>query len=92
MILVWTVIAGLAVYAAARSIASEEGPFSSFLRLRDWAGQASWWGRGLHCAACLSFWGGLLAAILVGAENWRQFLLEWGAIAAVATILWRVIG
>jgi hypothetical protein len=92
MILVWVVMAGLAVYAAARSIASEEGPFSLFLRLRDRAGQATWWGRGVHCAACLSFWGGLFAALLVGADTWRQFLLLWGAIAAIATILWRVVG
>jgi hypothetical protein len=92
MILVWVVIAGLAVYAVARSIASEEGPFSLFLRLRDRAGQTTWWGRGLQCGACLSFWGGLLVALLIGAENWQQFLILWGAIAGIATILWRVVG
>jgi hypothetical protein len=92
MILVWIVIAGFAVYEAARSLASQEGPFSLFLKIRDKAGQATWWGRGLHCAECLSFWGALIAAFLVGPETWQQFLLVWGAIAGIATILWRVIG
>jgi hypothetical protein len=92
MILVWVLISGLAVYEASRSIASEEGPFSLFLRLRDRAGQATWLGRGIQCGSCLSFWGGLIAALLVGYDTWQQFLLLWGAIAGIATILWRVVG
>ena len=92
MILAWILIAGLAVYKVARAIASEEGPFSIFLRWRDHLGQGSWIGRGFNCVSCLSFWGGLFAALLIGPQNWRELLLMWGAVGGIATILWRYFG
>ena len=92
MTCLWWLIGSFAVYEAARTIATGEGPFSIFLKLRDRVGQNSWFGRGLNCGACLSFWGGLIAAALIWPNTWREFLLLWGGIAGGATLLWRVIG
>lgn len=92
MIWLWWLIGSFAVYEAARTLATGEGPFSLFLKLRDAVGQKTWFGRGLHCGDCLSFWGGLIAAALIGPSSWQQFLLLWGGIAGMATLLWRVIG
>jgi hypothetical protein len=92
MILAWFLIASFAVYKIARGMASEEGPFSLFLKWRDWLGEATWVGRGFHCMSCISFWAGLAAALLIGASSWRELLLLWGGIAGLATALWRLFG
>ena len=92
MIFIWFLVAGFAVYKMARGMASEEGPFSLFLKWRDYLGESTWLGRGFHCVSCLSFWGGLFAAILIGPANWRELLLLWAGIAGLATALWRLFG
>jgi hypothetical protein len=60
------VLAVLATYRIAHMIAREDGPFDVFARLRGAVGQEHWYGRGLHCVLCLSFWIALPAAIIAG--------------------------
>lgn len=91
----WVILAGLANYKAAHMLSQDgdDGPFDLFKRLRDWAGMDTWWGKGLHCFSCTSFWGALIAALLL----WlglpvNLFLLMWGAIATISFIVWRYFG
>lgn len=56
-------IAALAVYQIAYSVARLDGPFDVFARLRHRAGQRSWIGRGLHCPMCVAFWLGWTVAL-----------------------------
>lgn len=88
----WFLIASFAVYKVARMLATEEGPFSLFLKWRDRWGEKTWIGRGFHCVSCISFWAGLACAFLIGPANWRELLLLWGGIAGLATAWWRLFG
>ncbi len=88
-------VCALAVYRAAYALAREDGPFDLFSWWREFLGQRNWIGRGFHCPMCLSFWGALLAALLlVRLERlgWNDtLLLGWGAIAGACAVLhwWR---
>lgn len=55
----------LAVWRAAVMFTEDEGPFGCFLWLREHIDpyQKSWVGRGLNCAWCVSWWGGLVTAL-----------------------------
>lgn len=91
---VWVIIASLANYKAAHMISQDgdDGPFDVFKLWRDYVGTANWIGKGFHCFSCTSFWGGLVATILVStmfAFTISQFLLVWGAIATISFIVWR---
>lgn len=91
----WVLLAGLADYRAAHMLSQEgdSGPFDIFTRLRTKVGKTSWVGRGLHCFSCCSFWGGLVAALLLSSGlPWNLFLLVWGAVSAVAFAFWRYFG
>lgn len=86
-------LAVLAAYRIARMIAMEDGPFDAFSRLQERAGgNKTWVGRGLACPLCVSFWVALAAAGLVGAQDWRGFVLLWGGIAGGAVLLHKVVG
>jgi hypothetical protein len=91
----WVIIAGLANYKAAHMLSQDgdDGPFDLFKKLRDKAGTEIWYGKGLHCFSCVSFWGALIASLLL----WptvpvNHFLLIWGAVATVAYMVWRFFG
>lgn len=94
---VWIVIASLANYKAAHMISQDgdDGPFDIFKKWRSFVGTTSWIGRGFHCLSCTSFWGALVAALLVGTFYpfmFSQFLLVWGAIATLSFCVWRYFG
>lgn len=68
------VMAPFAVYRVAMMLASEEGPFALFEKLRNLYTNNDWIGRGIRCPACLSFWGGLIMATLIALiGNWIVF-------------------
>lgn len=91
----WVLIAGLANYKAAHMLSQDgdDGPFDLFKKLRDKVGTETWYGKGLHCFSCVSFWGALVASLLL----WpivpvNHFLLIWGSVATVAYMVWRFFG
>lgn len=91
----WVILAGLANYKASHMLSQDgdDGPFDIFKKLRARVGKTNWIGKGLHCFSCTSFWGGLVAALLVGLGlPWNLFLLVWGAVATMAFIVWRYFG
>ncbi len=98
MIPLWilVVFAGLANYKASHMISQEgdDGPFDLFKRFRDKAGNETWFGRGIHCFSCTSFWGALIATSLIGSDvfTWYHFLLIWGAISTISFMIWRYFG
>lgn len=77
----------LAVYRVSYLITHEEGPLGVFAKLRGAIdpNQRTWVGRGLNCVLCVSFWAGLLGAVIVGA-TWLEWLAVCGAI-----VLWREV-
>lgn len=97
MIQPFDLLAGaLAVYRVSYLIAREDGPFDLAAWVREKLGQANWIGRGFHCPLCLSFWGALLAALMLAAHGRLEassdiFLLNWGALAGGCAVLhwWR---
>ena len=98
-LLVWILIASLANYKAAHMLSQtgDDGPFDAFKFYRSWMdgvfGVESWVSRGAHCFSCTSFWGALIASLLVGAAlPFNLFLLVWGAIATLSYIVWRYFG
>ncbi len=94
-LIAWVVLASLANYKAAHMISQDgdNGPFNLFQKLRDKVGTKTWVGEGLHCFSCTSFWGALIAALLIGSGlPFFQFLLVWGAVATLALIVWRYFG
>ena len=101
----WVIIAGLANYKAAHMLSQDgdDGPFDLFKKLRRhfevqlengaWASKDTWIAKGLHCFSCVSFWGALIASLLL----WplvpiNHFLLIWGAVATIAYMVWRFFG
>lgn len=60
-------VAILAAYRLAHMIAREEGPFSVFANIRGRLdpNQATWLGRGISCAACVSVWTSLLMVLAI---------------------------
>lgn len=60
------VLAVLATWRIAYMLAREDGPFDIFATIRAKVGQESWYGRGLHCVLCMSFWIALPMALIVG--------------------------
>lgn len=82
------------VYRIARLASQEEGPFAVFQRMRDAAGQASWFGRGLHCFMCLSWWiAGVAAVVLVlaGRAAWADLWYLWPGLAGLAVVMYQVV-
>jgi hypothetical protein len=93
-LMLWVIIAGLANYKAAHMISQDgdDGPFDLFKTFRAWVGTTTWIGKGFHCISCTSFWGALIATILINTFYpfmFAQFVLIWGAIATISYIVWR---
>jgi hypothetical protein len=98
-LVIGVVLAGLANYKAAHMLSQDgdDGPFDIFKRWRAWVtarmGAEHWVARGFHCFSCTSFWGALIAALLLWpGVPFGQFLLVWGAIATLSVIVWRYFG
>lgn len=85
------IVAILAAYRVAVLIAREEGPFSMFATIRGKVdpNQTSWLGRGLNCAACVSFWTSLLVvlAVLYLPAEIVTPLIFWLAVACGALLI-----
>jgi hypothetical protein len=88
----WVILATLATYRVARMIAIEDGPADVFSRLREWAGQKTWVGRGLHCTLCLSFWLSWLVAFLLPLNTWQEYILASLGMAGGVVVLTKVVG
>lgn len=88
-------VAVLASYRIAHAIAREEGPFSVFaiIRGRLDPNQATWLGRGISCAACVSVWTSLVMvlAILYLPIEIMTPIAFWLAVAGGALILNKVM-
>ena len=57
------VVASFAVWRISKVITDEEGPFSFMVRIRDQFSQGTWFGRGIRCLWCVSFWLGLVLGL-----------------------------
>jgi hypothetical protein len=91
----WVIIAGLANYKAAHMISQDgdDGPFDIFKTFRAWIGTDTWYGKGVHCFSCTSFWGALIATLLLSPPvQWNLWLLIWGATATISYMIWRYFG
>lgn len=91
----WVILAGLANYKASHMLSQDgdDGPFDLFKRIRHLAGTSSWFGRGLHCFSCVSFWGALIATLLIWpGVNIGQFIIIWGATSTISFCIWRYFG
>jgi hypothetical protein len=88
-LLIAILLSGLAVYRAAKMIATEEGPFSLFLKLRNRFLGDSWIDRGLHCPLCVGFWLALIPSIILAwvLGLWLWVVGFWFAIAGVQAAL-----
>lgn len=88
-------IAALAVYRIAILIATEEGPFSVFEKLRAWAERLplanNWIARGLACPLCISFWAGFVASV-VFYQSLPQYILTALALSAVTVVIHKFLG
>lgn len=91
----WVLLAGLANYKAAHMVSQDgdDGPFDLFKTFRLLVGNKTWFGKGVHCFSCTSFWGALIAALLIWpGVSVNHFLLIWGAIATISYMVWRYFG
>lgn len=84
----------LVVWRICRIVVAEDGPFDVFAKLRDRFGvmtQKTWMQRGFACMACVSFWLGIIAAVL--RFGWSVESVIYGlALSAVSVILMRRVG
>jgi hypothetical protein len=80
----------LATYRLSHMIAMEDGPFDMFATARDAIGQASWVGRGFHCALCLSFWLSLPMAWVI-VSDFDALAFTWLGIAGACLVLHRAL-
>lgn len=91
----WVLLAGLANYKASHMISQEgdDGPFDLFKKLRGSFDPDAWYGKGIRCFSCVSFWGALVAALLIcSGESLPHFLIIWGAVATISFMVWRYFG
>lgn len=92
VIALWFIIAAFATYYPALVIATQDGPFGIFDKLRQrW--DTGYLGKGIRCPVCVSAYvGGAWAALL----TWRLeldmllFPVVWLALAGAATFLNKV--
>lgn len=81
------VLATLATYRVAHMLAREDGPFDVFALIRSKVSQDHWYGRGLACVLCLSFWIALPAALIAG----LPWFTGWLGVAGAVMVLFMVI-
>lgn len=77
MIPLWLhfVIVALVLLRISVAIGWEDGPFDVFAKLRHRVGQKEWYGRGLNCPSCISFWLAWPLALLLPWYGWGWFVL-----------------
>lgn len=85
------VLISLAVWRVSRIIALENGPFDFMDRIRHAIGAhkgETWIQQGIVCIGCISFWVGMIAAVIAGG-SWPQIIVRGLAFSAVSVILMR---
>ena len=83
-----TVILGiLGAYRFSFMLAQEDGPFDIFSKWRGYIGQRTWFGRGMHCTLCISFWVSLLCAVFMA--DGVTIVTYWFGIAGGVLVLHR---
>lgn len=76
------------VWRVSKMITDEEGPFEVFVRFRDRFSQGTWFGRGLRCLWCISFWLGLFIGVWLGPfEDWKWGIIYGISLSTVAIVL-----
>ncbi len=81
-------LATLCVWRITHLLQAEDGPWDLVVRLRRAAGEG-FFGKLLDCFYCLSLWISLPFAFGFG-ESWRERLLLWPALSAIAIFLERL--
>jgi hypothetical protein len=84
------VMAPFGVYRVALMLATEEGPFEVFQKLRNLYVENNWVGRGIRCPACISFWAGLVMALVLsylGQYTLVQMGICWLGFSGIAVYL-----
>lgn len=84
------VLAALATYYLALSVAREDGPFGLFLALRNAHTDDDWIGRGLRCLVCMSCWTALVVTIVISvlghADPW-DWPIVWLGLAGASVVI-----
>jgi len=89
-------VATFAVYRLSRMVALEEGPFDIFLNMRGFfynRFEQQWVRRGITCPLCISFYVGLLAAVIlyfIHHLEWYAILWLWLALSGSASFLYKM--
>jgi hypothetical protein len=85
------ILATLATYRIALMMATEEGAFSVFYRIRERFDpeQYTWVGRGLNCPYCIGFWIAGLLALLI--DRSLTYPVTWFGVAGGAMIVHKII-
>ena len=83
-------IAALATYYLALSVAREDGPFGVFLWLRNQFTDEGWLSRGLRCVVCMSCWTALMVVVglvLLGYTDLYAWPIVWMGLAGASTVI-----
>lgn len=89
-------VATFAVYRLSRMIAIEEGPLDIFMNMRGLVYhrfEQRWIRQGVTCPLCISFYVGLVAAIIlffVHHLEWYAILWLWLALSGSASFLYKL--
>jgi hypothetical protein len=84
----WLALGILGVWRVTHMLASEDGPWNLWVRLRRAAGNG-FWGELLDCIYCLSLWVALPFAVIIGSGAAEIFCL-WLGLSAGALIVERL--
>ena len=82
------ILCALAVWRLTHLLNKEDGPFDLIYLLRKQLGQG-FFGNLLDCFYCLSMWIAIVPGLLLGID-WKEKILNWLAISAVACLLEKI--
>lgn len=80
--------AGLAAYRLSLLISADDGPFDIFSKLRAHIDpkQRTWYGRGIRCVWCVSFW--LTLILVLVAPFIPMWVIDWLALAGLVVLIY----
>ena len=84
------ILCALAVWRLTHLLSKEDGPFDIIYLLRKQLGQG-FFGNLLDCFYCLSLWMAIAPALWLGI-NWKEKIVYWLALSAVACLLEKITG
>ena len=84
------ILCALAVWRLTHLLSKEDGPFDIIYLLRKQLGQG-FFGNLLDCFYCLSLWIAIAPALWLG-SNWKEKIVYWLALSAVACLLEKITG